>query len=385
MSRFRVVVITFVVLTVSAGVMAAKAPNAPLWLVGTAYARGSLANYDGAIYKCIYAHTAMPGWEPPKLPGLWQPMNATGTGMPSSDKTRGAAWKRTRRMFAPYIHMTEANNDLAAIQAGSGVKFFTLAFIVADDGCAPAWQGKTLLTIASENRFSSHIKRIRAVGGDIIISFGGYVGQELAQACPDAASLQVTYQAVVDKYNVNRLDFDVEASAVNDPASIDRRSQALKALAAVNPGLRISFTLPAFPTGMPQPALNVLKSAVSIGTPVAVVNIMTMDYGYTVPDGNMGPAAISAATSALTQLQSLGLQVGVGITPMIGMNDSAGENFTPADARMVLNYARGNRDVVLLSMWSLGRDNGSCAGKLSPTCSGIAQRPWEFSHIFHAF
>lgn len=385
MSRFGAIVITFVLFTLSAGVMAAKAQNASLWRVGTAYTRGSLANYDGATYKCIYTHTAMPGWEPPKLPALWQPRNAAGTGMPSSDNTYRAALKKPRRMFAPYIHMTEAHNDLAAIQAASGVKFFTLAFIVADGGCAPAWQGNPLLTIASENKFSSHIKRIRAAGGDIIVSFGGYVGQELAQACADAASLQAAYQAVVDKYNVNRLDFDVEASAVDDPASIDRRSQALKALAAVNPGLRISFTLPAFPTGMPQPALNVLKSAVSTGTPVAVVNIMTMDYGYTIPDGNMGPAAISAATSAFTQLQSLGLRAGVGITPMIGMNDSAGENFTPADARMVLNYARRNRDIVLLSMWSLGRDNGSCTGTVSPTCSGIAQRPWEFSHIFHAF
>jgi len=379
--RFRWIVIIFVLLTLSAGLAAAR--SAPSWQVGTAYARGARAIYEGVVYKCLYAHKAIAGWEPPKLPALWQPVNSRG--MPSSDRRRGAAVVGTRRMFAPYVHMTETNNDLAAMRSASGVKFFTLAFIVSDGGCAPAWQGETLAPIANEDSFSSSIKRIRAAGGDVIISFGGYAGQELAQACGDVPSLQAAYQAVINKYNVNRLDFDVESSAVNDPPSIDRRSQALKALSAANPGLQISLTLPVFPTGMPEPALNVLKSAVSANMPVAIVNIMTMDYGYAIPDGNMGPAAISAAATALGQLQSLGLRAGVGITPMIGRNDSAGETFTLTDARTVLKYARGNREIVLLSMWSTGRDNGSCTGTVSSTCSGVAQAPWEFAHILRAF
>ena len=121
------------------------------------------------------------------------------------------------------------------------------------------------------------------------------------------------------------------------------------------------------------------------GTPVAVVNIMAMDYGVPMPQGNMGPAAISAAATALRQVNELGLRAGLGVTPMIGMNDTAGETFTPADAEMLLKYVRKTRDIVLLSMWSVGRDNGTCTGAVAPGCSGIQQRPWEFTEVLRSF
>ena len=70
---------------------------------------------------------------------------------------------------------------------------------------------------------------------------------------------------------------------------------------------------------------------------------------------------------------------------MIGRNGSAGETFTAADAQTVLKYARANREIVLLSMWSMRRDNGSCAGTVSPACCGIPQAPREFVHILRAF
>ena len=50
-------------------------------------------------------------------------------------------------------------------------------------------------------------------------------------------ALQAAYQAVIDKYKAKVLDLDIEHTAIEDPVSIDRRSQALTALAAANPGL----------------------------------------------------------------------------------------------------------------------------------------------------
>jgi hypothetical protein len=38
-------------------------------------------------------------------------------------------------------------------------------------------------------------------------------------------------------------------------------------------------------------------------------------------------------------------------------------------------------------MWSVARDNGSCAGQgfASPVCSGISQSNWAFANIFKPF
>lgn len=44
------------------------------WQAGTSYAVGDQVTYDGRTYRCIQAHTAQPGWEPPAVPALWQPV-----------------------------------------------------------------------------------------------------------------------------------------------------------------------------------------------------------------------------------------------------------------------------------------------------------------------
>jgi len=79
------------------------------------------------------------------------------------------------------------------------------------------------------------------------------------------------------------------------------------------------------------------------------------------------------------------LNLKIGITPMIGNNDVSGETFTLNDAQAVLTYAKGNSNIALLSFWSAARDNGCAGGGVSPTCSGISQATWAFSHIFQGF
>jgi hypothetical protein len=295
-----------------------------------------------------------------------------------------AAPTQPSKMFAPYVDMTKLADSLPQVQAASGIKTFTLAFIVSGNGCVAAWGG--IVPISTDATIAAGIAQIRKAGSDVMIAFGGYDGLELAQTCTDVPSLQAAYQSVIDKYKLKILDFDVEHTAIEDPISIDRRSQALKALAAANPGLQINYTLPATPAGLTDLSVNVIQSAVKYGTPVAVVNAMAMDYGSPVPTGAMGPNAVAAASAALCQLKSLGLNARVGITPMIGVNDSAGEVFTLDDAQVVLNYAQANSNsVALLSFWSVGRDNGGCSGTVVHNCSGIMQKDWDFTRIFQKF
>jgi len=286
--------------------------------------------------------------------------------------------------FAPYIDMSKMADRLSYVQSQAGTKTLTLAFIVGGTGCVPTWLANS--PVASDTTISAAIAKFRAAGGDIVIAFGGYDGLELAQVCNDVPSLEAAYQAVVDKYKLKVLDLDIEHTAIEDPVSIDRRSQALAALAAANPGTQINYTLPATPAGLSDLSVNVIKSAVKFHTPVSVVNVMTMDYGAPVLTGAMGPNAVAAAAGAACQLKGLGLNAHVGITPMIGVNDTAGETFTLEDAQVVVNYALANSPTVTwLAFWSIGRDNGGCVCKVSPYCSGIPQKDWDFTRIFQKF
>ena len=77
----------------------------------------------------------------------------------------------------------------------------------------------------------------------------------------------------------------------------------------------------------------------------------------------------------------------LGVTPMIGVNDSASEVFTLADASSLVSFAKSDPRIAELSMWSVARDNGNSAGVqvASSDSSGITQSPYQFSGIFHQF
>jgi predicted carbohydrate-binding protein with CBM5 and CBM33 domain len=46
-------------------------PASGTWTVGTAYKPGDIVTYGGVTYRCLQAHTAIAGWEPPNVPALW--------------------------------------------------------------------------------------------------------------------------------------------------------------------------------------------------------------------------------------------------------------------------------------------------------------------------
>jgi hypothetical protein len=50
---------------------ATTAPTAAPWAAFTAYEVGDLVTFEGATYRVLEAHTALPGWEPTKLPNLF--------------------------------------------------------------------------------------------------------------------------------------------------------------------------------------------------------------------------------------------------------------------------------------------------------------------------
>ncbi len=304
-------------------------------------------------------------------------------------------------VFKPYVYVmpgpSEDSKPSSIVDAAkqTGIKYFTLAFIISQ-GCQAIWgdftqPGKLPLGIpaGTPDPMMTAITQLRQLGGDVTISFGGENGQELGQSCQDVTSLQEQYQSVIDAYKVTYLDFDIEGASVADAASIDRRNKAIAALQQANANLCISYTLPVMPDGLTADGVNILKNALHNGVKVCVVNVMTMDYGSSVPPNQMGKSAISAAQATEKQLLQINMPAKIGITPMIGANDSVPETFTLDDGRQLIDFAKQNNYIGLLSMWSLGRDKpcaGGATGIVSSICSGLPQQQkFDFIKLFGVF
>ena len=109
------------------------------------------------------------------------------------------------RVFAPYLNVW-ANTAATMNRAfsSSGVKYFTLAFLVSDAVGNAAFDGSIPLT---SGFLQNEIKALRSNGGDIIFSFGGATGKEIAITNTNPTILQQRYQAVIDRYQLTWLDF----------------------------------------------------------------------------------------------------------------------------------------------------------------------------------
>src|SRR5262249_53046147 len=92
------------------------------------------------------------------------------------------------KVFAPYIDMgLTVDWQLTTIQQQPGISVFTLGFVVGNGGCTPTWGGVGATvandTLPNGTTIVSLVQGVRAAGGDVIISFGGASGTELAQGC----------------------------------------------------------------------------------------------------------------------------------------------------------------------------------------------------------
>jgi hypothetical protein len=291
--------------------------------------------------------------------------------------------------FAPYVDTSlYPPFNLVSTAKATGVKQFNLAFVVSggSGGCTPEWGG---VTAVGSDPVAAQIGALRAIGGDVRISFGGQAGSELAITCTSASQLQAAYQQVISAYDINKIDFDIEGAAVDNTAANARRDQAIAALQAQDPGLQVSFTLPVLPSGLTSDGDAVLTGAVQAGVKVSAVNVMAMDYGDGAapnPSGQMGTFAIDAAMATDAQVASaLGISDAaawskVAVTPMVGVNDTSDEVFTTANAQQLAMFA-ASKHLAWLSMWSAARDTQCAGGAQSfaqPTCSSIVQTPDQF-------
>jgi chitinase len=303
-------------------------------------------------------------------------------------------------VFAPYFE-AYTSDDPATIAAKSGAKYLSMAFLQthSSGSCTLYWNGSTSQPIASSS-YGSSIAKIRANGGDVIPSLGGYSADtsdtELADSCKSVGSIASGLEHLISTYNLARVDFDVEQDSLTNSGGIDRRNKAIAQVeswaAANGRSVQFSYTLPTNTDGLDSGGKAVLKNAVANHARIDVVNIMTFDY-YVGTNQQMSKDTETAAQGLVKELTALypsksqaQLWAMVGVTEMPGIDDyGKGETFTTTDARTVLSWAR-SKGIDEISMWASERDNGGCPGTAgSDSCSGISQSTWYFSHTWEPY
>jgi hypothetical protein len=321
---------------------------------------------------------------------LWSVLNST---------VARAEWPA--KVFAPYMYLGSGDNfKLTDCDDACGLKHYTLAFIIAqqeqttgDDGKKKskvvedsdkhkiaAWDGRTPM---EKDLYHEQIDAIRKRGGDVIVSFGGAAGKEIAIVEEDPVVLEKIYQSIIDRYKFTWLDFDIEGNALKDVAANQRRNEVLAKLQKKNPGLIISYTVPVDPNGVSRETREVLKDAKAKGVKVHSANLMTMYFGpQAMKDKKMDDVCIASAKKAYEQTQAIDPAIQIGLCPMIGKGgDKGAELFSLDDAKSLQEFAAKEPWVCSLSYWAINRDSGK-PGKNGNTKSGIEQEPWAFAKIF---
>lgn len=278
-----------------------------------------------------------------------------------------------------------------------------LSFIVSspEDACTPSWGGAyTLSQATGALDLDRRIARLQQQGGSVAISFGGQKNQELAVNCTDPDKLFNAYQSVVNQYNINTIDLDLEGAGLTDAAAASRRAVAIAQLQsqrrAANQKFAVWLTLPVTPQGLDEDGTNAVSQLLAHHVDLAGVNVMTMDYGSGLAKGvTMADAAETALIQTERQLGILYQRAGIhlndatlwtkmGATPMIGQNDTSGEVFTLADAAALNQFALSHK-LGRMSMWSANRDiacgtNYVFTQVVSDACSGVQQAAYGFAN-----
>ena len=148
---------------------------------------------------------------------------------------------------APYEYLGWGSPQAPAqVLAATGLHDVTLAFILSHGSCNPEWDGSRPLAGGTD---AAAIAAIRAGGGDVDVSFGGWSGKKLGTSCRTVPALAAAYLRVIDAYGLRAVDVDIEHTEFTKATTRERVVAALAAVQQADPGLEISITFETAPSG----------------------------------------------------------------------------------------------------------------------------------------
>jgi len=286
----------------------------------------------------------------------------------------------SRPWIEPYDYLAAGGPSPAEVMKATGIRRFTLAFVVSDGACAPVWDNGDPLDGASEE---AAIRGIRSAGGEVTVSFGGNGGTKLGLTCDSPEALAGVYQQVISAYRLPAIDVDIEDIEIGSAAARQRIIRALAIVRQRDPGLMISATIAADSNGPEPGGQALITEAAAAGLRIDAWTVMPFDFAG--PGTDMAQASVQAAEGLKNDLMSAYHESAsaayrtMGISSMNGVTDT-GELVSAADFQVMLRYVLAHH-LARFAFWSVNRDMPCTAGSNSNTCSGITQKPYAYTKI----
>jgi chitinase len=373
-----------------AGSASAAAACAPAWSASAVYVNGNQASQSGHNYTAKW-------WTQNESPAthsgqwdVWADNGACGgtTPPPTTPPPTGPATpppgNGTKMAAAPYIYPGWGNPPApSTVMNATGVKAFTIAFVLAN-GCNPVWDGEGGLTGGVH---ASTINAIRAAGGDVVPSFGGYSGNKLGPNCATPELLAGAYQKVIDAFGLRAIDIDIENYDEFENFTVqDRILNALKIVKQKNPTIKTILTFGTTTSGPSSTGIRLINQARALGANVDIFAIMPFDFGG---GSNMYQSTVNATEGLKNAVKSAfgytdaQAYSRLGISGMNGLSDQQ-ELTTVATWTQIRDYAR-SKGLARFTFWAVNRDRGCAGGGVVSNCSGIAQNDWDFTRVTAGF
>ncbi|MFE1882606.1 carbohydrate binding domain-containing protein [Streptomyces diastatochromogenes] len=289
------------------------------------------------------------------------------------------------KQAAPYLYEGWGDPpNPSTVMSATGIKWFTMAFVLDSGGCTPAWDGSRALTGGVDQ---TAINQIRSAGGDIVPSFGGWQGSKLGANCSSSSALAGALQKVIDAYSLKAIDMDIENTDEFENEAVQAKIlTALKTVKANNPGLKTIVTFGTSTTGPTYYGNRLIEQAQSLGANIDVFTIMPFDFGG---GSDMYGNTVNAAEGLKAKLKSTfgwddaTAYSHIGISGMNGLSDQQ-ENTTPAIWTQIRDWANTHH-IARLAYWAVNRDRPCPGGGVVSNCSGISQNNWQFTSITAGF
>jgi hypothetical protein len=313
--------------------------------------------------------------------------NSVGEGAKSSSisvKTGTGGGNTGTKQAAPYLFMGWGDPPApATVMNATGIKWFTMAFVLSSGGCNPAWDGSRPLQGSTD---ANAIAAIRAAGGDVVPSFGGWQGNKLGPNCSTPEALAGAYQQVISAYGLKAIDIDIEnTDEFENEAVQDRILNALKIVKQNNPGIQTIVTFGTSTTGPTYYGNRLIDQSKALGANIDIFTLMPFDFG----SSNIYNDTVGASQGLNSKLMSTfgwssaEAYAHQGVSGMNGLSDQQ-EMTTTATWQNITNWAKSN-GLGRLSFWGVNRDRGCAGGGVVSNCSGIAQGDWDFTRITAGF
>ena len=361
---------------------------APAWSASAVYVKDNTVSYQAKNYAARWwtqgeVLSASGQW------GVWADKGACGgvvdpTTPPPTGPTTPPPATGTKMAAAPYIYPGWGNPPApATVMNATGIKAFTIAFVLAN-GCNPVWDGESGLTGGVH---ASTIAAIKAAGGDVVPSIGGWSGNKLGPNCATPEALAGAYQKVIDAFGLKAIDIDIEnTDEFENYVVADRIVGALKIVKQKNPSVKTILTFGTTPTGPNAHGIRLINQARALGANIDIFAQMPFDFSG---GADMYASTVGASEGLKQQLKSTfgwtdaQAYSHMGISGMNGLSDQ--QELTSTDTwTRIRDYARNN-NFARFTFWAVNRDRGCAGGGVVSNCSGIAQADWAFTKISAGF